>query len=120
MAERIIKNPNLSASTEKWYNWVSSKICLDNTFSYTYILSEEVLTELVKLNIHKSSCLDGVRPNILTMSAIVIYESLTHMVNLSRCTGSFPYYVKLATITPLYKSGDNAYTFVCTMVDLLQ
>ena len=108
MAERIIKNSNLNASTEKLDNWVSSKLWLENTFSYTCILPEEVLTELLKLNIHKSSGLDGISPNILKMSATVIYESLTHIFNLSLCTGNFPSKLKLARVTPLYKSGDIA------------
>jgi hypothetical protein len=88
--------------------WVSSKFSLENTFSYTCILPEEVLTELVKLNIHKSSGLDGINPNILKMSATVIYESLAHIFNLSLCTGNFPSKRKLARVTPLYKSGDIA------------
>ena len=108
VAERIIKNSNLNASTEKLDNWVSSKLWLENTFSYTCILPEEVLTELLKLNIHKSSGLDGISPNILKMSATVIYESLTHIFNLSLCTGNFPLKLKLARVTPLYKSGDIA------------
>jgi hypothetical protein len=33
--------------------------------TYTCILPEEVLTELLKLNIHKSSGLDGISSNIL-------------------------------------------------------
>jgi hypothetical protein len=109
VAERIIKHSNLNASTEKLDNWVSSKLWLENTFSYTFyicILPEEVLTEVLKLNIHKSSGLDGISPNILKMSATVIYESLTHIFNLSLCTGNFPSKLKLARVTPLYKSGD--------------
>ena len=84
VAERIIKHSNLNASTEKLDNWVSSNLWLENTFSYTFyicILPEEVLTEVLKLNIHKSSGLDGISPNILKMSAAVIYESLTHIFN---------------------------------------
>ena len=84
-------------------NWVSSKCWLENTFSYTCILPEEVLTELLKLNIHKSSGLGGISPNILKMSATVIYESLTHIFNLSLCTGNFPSKLKLARVTKLYK-----------------
>ena len=61
-----------------------------------------------KLNIQKSSGLDGISPNILKMSATVIYESLTHIFNLSLCTGNFPLKLKLARVTPLYKSGDIA------------
>ena len=34
---------------------------LEKAFSYTCILPEEVLTELLKLNIHKSSVLGGIR-----------------------------------------------------------
>jgi hypothetical protein len=45
VAERIIKNSNLNASTEKLDNWVSSKLWLENTFSYTCILPEEVLRD---------------------------------------------------------------------------
>jgi hypothetical protein len=62
----------------------------ENRFSYTCILPEEVLTELLKLNIHKSSGLDGISPHILKMSATVIYESFTHIFNISLCTGNFP------------------------------
>ena len=67
VAECIIKNYNLNTSTEKLDNWISSKLSLENTFSYTCILPEEVLTELLKLIIHKSSGLDGISPNILKM-----------------------------------------------------
>ena len=108
MAEGIIKNSNLNASTEKLDNWVSSKVLLENRFSYTCILPEEVLTELLKLNIHKSSGLDGISPHILKMSATVIYESFTHIFNISLCTGNFPSKLKLARVTPLYKSRDIA------------
>ena len=45
VAERIIKNSNLNASTEKFDNWVSSKLWLENTFSYTCQLPEEVLMD---------------------------------------------------------------------------
>ena len=62
-----------------------------------------LLTELLKLNIHKSSGLDGISPNILKMSA-----TLTHIFNLSLCTGNFPSKLKLVRVTPLYKSGDIA------------
>jgi hypothetical protein len=65
-------------------NWVSSKLWLENTFSYTCILPEEVLTELLKLNIHKSSGLDGISPNILKMLATVIYESTILVKAVSR------------------------------------
>ena len=71
-------------------------------------LNGRSLTELLKLNIQKSSGLDGISPNILKMSATVIYESLTHIFNLSLCTGNFPLKLKLARVTPLYKSGDIA------------
>jgi hypothetical protein len=42
------------------------------------------------------------------MSATVIYESLSHIFNLSLCTGNCPSKLKLARITSLYKSGDIA------------
>ena len=45
VAERIIKNSNLNASTEKLDNWVSSKLWLANTFSDIGILPEEVLRD---------------------------------------------------------------------------
>ena len=71
-------------------------------------LNGRSLTELLKLNIQKSSGLDGISPNILKMSATVIYESLTHIFNLSLCTGNCPSKLKLSRVTPLYKSGDIA------------
>jgi hypothetical protein len=45
VAERIIQNSNLNASTEKFDNCVSSKLWLENTFSYTCQLPEEVLMD---------------------------------------------------------------------------
>jgi hypothetical protein len=71
-------------------------------------LNGRSITELLKLNIQKSSGLDGISPNILKMSATVIYESLTHIFNLNLCTGNFSSKLKLARVTPLYKSGDIA------------
>jgi hypothetical protein len=56
--------------------------------------------------------LDGVSPaeysNNLKMSDTVIYESFTHIFSLSLFTGNFPSKLRLARVTPLYKSGDNA------------
>jgi hypothetical protein len=34
--------------------------------------------------------------------------AITHIFNLSLCTGNFPSKLKLARVTPLYKSGDIA------------
>jgi hypothetical protein len=55
VAERIIKNSNLNASTEKLDNWVSSKRWLENTFSYIGILPEEVLRD-GPFNLHGGLC----------------------------------------------------------------
>ena len=107
VADRIIQNPQNNASIDKLCILVNSKTSHMDTFSYTCIMPEEVLTELLKLNIHKSSGLDGIGPNILKISASVIYKSLAHIFNLSLCTGKFPLKLKLARVTPLYKSGDN-------------
>jgi hypothetical protein len=81
--------PDLIASekyTEKLDNWVSSKLWLENTFSYTCILHvpEEVLIELLKLNIHKSSGLDGISPNILKKNVFSSQSlELTQLSNFS-------------------------------------
>ena len=101
VADRIIQNPQNNASVDKLSNWVNTKTSYMDTFSFTCIMPEEVLTELLKLNIHKSSGLDGIGPNILKISASVIYKSLAHIFNLSLCKRKFPLKLKLARVTPL-------------------
>ena len=108
VADHIIKNHKSNASTEKLDIWVNSKLSTNDIFSYKCILPEEVLTELLKLDVHKSSGLDGISPSILKISAYVIYESLTHIYNLSLCTGTFPSKLKMARVTPLFKAGDSS------------
>jgi len=49
-----------------------------------------VLKELENLDISKSTGIDGLGPRILKLSAPLIADSLTHIINLSLCTGIFP------------------------------
>ena len=61
----------------------------------------------MKLNVNKSTGLDGIGPRILKLSAPIITNVITHIVNVSISTNKFPSMLKNAKLTPVYKNGDK-------------
>ena len=88
VAERIIKHSNLNASTEKLDNWVSSKLWLENTFSYIGILPEEVLRD-GPFNLQGRLCffffLNILIPNVAEKNILILVEEKNNNLIQSFC-----------------------------------
>ena len=105
VAASIIKNPKTSFYSPKLQEFVDKNVG-NAEFAFLSLTPYDVYSELLKLDINKSTGLDDVGPNILKISAPVIFESLAHIYNLSLCSGYFPSKFKYARVTPVYKAGD--------------
>ena len=87
-------------------DFVDEKLCNDTDFVFLCVTPYDVYTELLKLNVNKSTGLDDVGPNILKISAPVIFESIANVLNLSLCSGKLPSKFKYAKVTLVYNNGD--------------
>jgi len=69
---------------------------------------QEVLKLLNSLDVHKSTGPDKLPTKIIKMCALLIYEPLTKLFNMSLNTATFPTIWKVANITPIFKNKDSA------------
>ena len=67
----------------------------------------EVVESLNKLDVSKSTGLDGLGPRILKLITPIISKSICHIINLSIMTGTFPTILKQARVIPIHKSGNT-------------
>ena len=67
---------------------------------------EEVLKLCKEINVNKSSAIDHVSSKIFKLACITLIDHFTYILNLSLTTATVADKWKLATITPLFKSGD--------------
>ena len=68
----------------------------------------EISRIIKNLKNHKSPGLDGLTAEILKVSHDVIVEKLTHLLNESLKSGTFPHVLKAARVVPIYKSGKKS------------
>ena len=71
------------------------------------VTEEFVYKELCKLNVTKSTGIDGFKPKFLKDGADVIKSAVTHIINLSLETGVVPDGLKSAIVKPLYKKSSR-------------
>ena len=76
-----------------------------NKFKFRAISKVEVKRDLKSIKRTKSTGIDNLPPGLPKDAACNISAPLTHLVNLSLQTGTFPAYWKLAKIVPIHKSG---------------
>ena len=67
----------------------------------------EILKIISRLENKTSSLIDGIINRILKISAIVLVPYLTNIFNSMTDSGDFPSCLKVATITPLWKSSEK-------------
>ncbi|KAK3099743.1 hypothetical protein FSP39_008908 [Pinctada imbricata] len=103
----IDENQRETLETAHIVNFVRSKNSMNIKFSFNHISEEEVLDLLTKLNIKKSAGADNIGPKILKIAAPIIFKPISHIINLSIATCTFPDKMKEAKITPIYK-GDKS------------
>ena len=85
----------------------TSKNPTKNPFTFQAIKEDDVLKEISKLSVNKSTGLDGIGPKLLKLSKNVISPVLTILFNLSMNQGKFPQGFKIAKVVPIYKGGDH-------------
>ena len=85
-----------------------SKVPSQVEFRIPFIKLDQTESLLNKLDTSKATGLDDLGPHFLRLSAEYIAPSITCLINLSILEGVFPSNLKIAKISPLFKSGDKS------------
>ena len=91
-------HPSIKSIKEQ--NFVSS-------FDFSPVTFDQVYKLLSEVNIRKSTGCDRITPRIFKMSAPVLYEPLTNLINMSISLNFFPDALKEAELSPLFKKDDS-------------
>ena len=67
----------------------------------------ELKDAFFSLKINKSPVYDNISFNVVKKCSGVLYKPLLHIFNLSIETGIFPDELKIASVTPIFKGGEN-------------
>lgn len=78
-----------------------------HTFDIQPITALDVKHLIDKLNVNKSTGVDGIGPKILKYCGDLITPCIASIINNSINSGIFPDILKCAKVIPLYKSGDK-------------
>jgi hypothetical protein len=78
-----------------------------NAFKFKNITTAELVSVLKKVKASKAPGLDKISSKLLKAAGDSIIESLMYLFNLVLNTGIFPDDMKLAKVTPIYKSGER-------------
>ncbi|KAK6182000.1 hypothetical protein SNE40_009773 [Patella caerulea] len=88
-------------------NYINNQVPQNFPYDLPPISFPEVLKYLKNLQPKKATGLDNLGPKILKMSAEVIANSLTHIINLCLTNCIFPDQMKEAKIVPIFKKGSK-------------
>ena len=80
---------------------------INDDFHFRTITESEVLKLLSTLKTSKATGHDKISPKLLKDSADIITKSLTQIFNKSILVGKFPDDLKIAIISPIYKTGNK-------------
>ena len=80
----------------------------DDCLQLLTIETDELYSEISKLDKNKGAGPDGIPPIFLRNIASSISDHLCKIFNISLSTGSFPRSWRFSTITPVFKSGDRS------------
>ena len=78
-----------------------------NSLFLDAILESEVAKEIGQLKVTKSGGYDEMSPKVIRGISNHIVKPLTHIYNQSLLTGIIPDELKIAVVTPIYKSSDK-------------
>ena len=105
-----VVNRNNKDTFETLENYTKTKLNESDKFELQHISESEVLKLLQRLNPSKSAGIDTIGPRILKLAAPIISRLIAHIINVSIESNTFPDDLKIAKITPIYKSGDKSQT----------
>ena len=78
-----------------------------STTMFCFRASDSEILKIISSLENKSSSIDGINNRLLKISAIVLFPYLTSIFNSMIDSGVFPSFLKVATISPLWKSGEK-------------
>ena len=78
-----------------------------NTYHNSCLTDKELKEAISSLKLNKSPGFDEINSNVVKECSEELFIPLKHIFNLSLNTGIFPDQLKIARVTPLYKSGEN-------------
>lgn len=87
----------------------AKKYLLNNSqsFEFNFVSESLVISCIKKLKNKKSAGWDEIPAHVIKSLAPFIIKPLTHCINISLQTGSFPEKLKYAQIKPVFKKGDS-------------
>ena len=78
-----------------------------NSIFLDAITESEVLREIGQLDVNKLGGYDKITPKVVKAVSKQIVKPLTHIYNQSFVTGIVPSELKIAVVTPIFKSNDK-------------
>lgn len=78
-----------------------------NSIFLDAITENEVLREIDQLDVNKSGGYDEISPKVVKAASKHIVKPLMHIYNQSFVTGIVPSELKIAVVTPIFKSNDR-------------
>ena len=108
LVKKLPHAPNLySTETQLFRSYYTNKNINPNMFTLQNVTEHFIYNELSKLNINKSTGLDGINARFLRDGALELKFVLTFIVNLSIKTNTVPIEFKQTRVTPLFKKNDR-------------
>ena len=80
---------------------------INTEFEFQQATEAEIVSYLTSFNPKKPPGYDKIPPNLVRLSSDVLSRPLTMIINSEIGTLIFPEYEKIASVTPVYKSGDK-------------
>ena len=77
------------------------------SFSFTPTTPDDIYKIFSRSNPRKATGYDGIPPKLLKVASKELSFPVSNLVNLSIKNSHFPYNLKLAEVSPLFKAGDN-------------
>ena len=93
---------------DKLTEFVEAKVPSEVEYRIPSIKLDETKLLMQNLDTKKATGVDDLGPYFLKLSSDIIAPSITYLINLSIIQGEFPSNLKIAKITPLFKSGDHS------------
>ena len=81
----------------------------DKSFTLTEASCHEIRNLIQKMPVNKATGLDNISAYLRKEAAPIIESSLTHVINLSLCSGIFSNNWKIDRFTPIFKEGLKSY-----------
>ena len=87
----------------RMYNHIRNHMKNDSSFKFSGVSSSLIYEKLNSININKSTGHDMIPPKLIKLGAKELCVPITYLINKCIKTSTFPKYLKLGEITPVFK-----------------